>query len=98
MKAEYDFSKGRRGQAVPTKGKTRITIYIDDQIVAAFATSWRKCVDSTDLPRRHRALTFRFVIVANASAGARGCCAFCGHARVIHSTQTALGKSGPTAR
>ena len=38
MKAEYDFSKGRRGQAVPTKGKTRINIYIDDQIVAAFKT------------------------------------------------------------
>ncbi len=36
MKAEYDFSKGRRGQARPTKGKTRITIYIDDQILAAF--------------------------------------------------------------
>ena len=36
MKSEYDFSKGRRGQAVPTKGKTRITIYIDDQTVAAF--------------------------------------------------------------
>ena len=36
MKAEYDFSKGRCGQAVPTKGKTRITIYLDDQIVAAF--------------------------------------------------------------
>src|SRR6202789_2957283 len=36
MKPEYDFSKGRRGQAVPTKGKTRITIYFDDQIVAAF--------------------------------------------------------------
>jgi len=36
MKAEYDFSKGRRGQAVRTKGKTRITIYIDDRIVAAF--------------------------------------------------------------
>jgi uncharacterized protein (DUF4415 family) len=36
MKTEYDFSKGRRGQAVPTKGKTRITIYIDDQILAAF--------------------------------------------------------------
>ena len=36
MKAEYDFSKGRRGQAVPTKGKTRITIYIDDQILTAF--------------------------------------------------------------
>ena len=43
MKAEYDFSKGRRGQAVPTKGKTRITIYIDDQILAAFkAESARK--------------------------------------------------------
>ena len=36
MKAEYDFSKGRRGQAVPTQGKTRITTYLDDQIVAAF--------------------------------------------------------------
>ncbi len=36
MKAEYDFSKGRRGPAVPTKGKTRITIYLDDQIVSAF--------------------------------------------------------------
>lgn len=36
MKAEYDFSKGRRGSAVPTKGKARITIYIDDQILAAF--------------------------------------------------------------
>jgi uncharacterized protein (DUF4415 family) len=33
---KYDFSKGRRRQAVPTKGKTRITIYIDDQIVPAF--------------------------------------------------------------
>lgn len=36
MKAEFDFSKGRRGQAVPTRGKTRITIYIDDQTLAAF--------------------------------------------------------------
>ena len=45
MKAEYDFSKGRRGQAVPTKGKTRITIYIDDQVLAAFkAESARKGV------------------------------------------------------
>ncbi len=30
------FSKARLGQAAPTKGNTRITIYIDDQIVAAF--------------------------------------------------------------
>jgi uncharacterized protein (DUF4415 family) len=38
MKAEYDFSKGRRGQAIPTKGKTRITIYLDDAILARFRT------------------------------------------------------------
>jgi uncharacterized protein (DUF4415 family) len=36
LKAEYNFTKGRRGQAVPTKGKTRITIYIDDQILGEF--------------------------------------------------------------
>lgn len=36
MKAEYDFSKGRPGQAVPTKGRTRTTIYVGDQILAAF--------------------------------------------------------------
>ena len=33
MKAEYDFSKGKRGAVVPQKGKTRITIYIDDDIL-----------------------------------------------------------------
>jgi uncharacterized protein (DUF4415 family) len=36
MKTEYDFSKGRRGKAAPTTGKTRITIHLDDEIVAAF--------------------------------------------------------------
>ena len=52
MKAEYDFSKGRRGQAVPTKGKTRITIYIDDQILAAFkAESARKGIGYQTLIR-----------------------------------------------
>jgi hypothetical protein len=35
MKADYDFSKWRRGQAVPTKGKSRITTQIDDRILAA---------------------------------------------------------------
>ena len=37
MKAEYDFSRGRRGAvvAVPT-GKTRITIRLDDDILAWF--------------------------------------------------------------
>jgi uncharacterized protein (DUF4415 family) len=36
MKKEYDFSCGKRGPAISTQGKTRITIYLDDQILAAF--------------------------------------------------------------
>ena len=36
MKAEYDFSKGKRGAILPSKGKTRITIYIDDAILEEF--------------------------------------------------------------
>jgi uncharacterized protein (DUF4415 family) len=36
MKAEYDFSKGKRGALLPSKGKTRITIYIDDNILEEF--------------------------------------------------------------
>ena len=36
MKKEYDFSKGKRGAVVPQKGKTRITIYLDDEILAEF--------------------------------------------------------------
>ena len=36
MRAEYDFSKGKRGALVPTKGKTRITIYIDDSVLNEF--------------------------------------------------------------
>ena len=33
MKREYDFSRGKRGAALPAKGKTRITIYLDDEIM-----------------------------------------------------------------
>jgi hypothetical protein len=36
MKAEYDFSEGQRGALLSSKGKTRITIYIDDTILAEF--------------------------------------------------------------
>jgi uncharacterized protein (DUF4415 family) len=37
MKSEYDFSKGKRGAVVPAlKGKTRITIRIDDDILEWF--------------------------------------------------------------
>jgi len=37
MKKEYNFSKGKRGAVVPApKGKTRITIRIDDDILEWF--------------------------------------------------------------
>jgi uncharacterized protein (DUF4415 family) len=36
MKKAYDFSKGRRGAPVQTTGKTRITIYLDDDILERF--------------------------------------------------------------
>ncbi|MDJ0903313.1 MAG: BrnA antitoxin family protein [Xenococcus sp. MO_188.B8] len=36
MRKEYDFSKGKRGAIIPSKGKTRITIYLDDDILDSF--------------------------------------------------------------
>lgn len=36
MKPEYDFSKGTRGARLASQGKTRISIYIDDTILAEF--------------------------------------------------------------
>ena len=36
MKKVHDFSKGTRGAVIPTTGKTRITIYMDDAILARF--------------------------------------------------------------
>jgi uncharacterized protein (DUF4415 family) len=36
MKAEYDFDQAKRGAVVPQAGKTRITIYIDDDILEEF--------------------------------------------------------------
>jgi hypothetical protein len=36
MKAEYDFSQGKRGAVIPQIGKTRITIYIDDDVLETF--------------------------------------------------------------
>ena len=36
MRAEYDFSKGKRGALIPQKGKTRISIYIDNAVLDAF--------------------------------------------------------------
>ena len=36
MKAEYDFSDAERGAVRPVKGKTRITLYLDDAVLEAF--------------------------------------------------------------
>lgn len=32
----YDFSKGRRGAILPRQGKTRITMWLDDGVLAWF--------------------------------------------------------------
>ncbi|MCB1849461.1 MAG: BrnA antitoxin family protein [Gammaproteobacteria bacterium] len=36
MRKEYDFSKGKRGAVVPQRGKSRITIFLDDEVLEAF--------------------------------------------------------------
>ncbi|ETX06014.1 BrnA antitoxin family protein [Candidatus Entotheonella palauensis] len=36
MKDEYDFSQGRRGAVIHQPGKTRITIYIDNDVLETF--------------------------------------------------------------
>ena len=36
MKAEYDFSTAKRGAVRTGAGKTRITLYLDDAVIAAF--------------------------------------------------------------
>lgn len=36
MRKEYDFSKGTRGAVIKAKGKSRITIYIDDDVLEAY--------------------------------------------------------------
>ncbi len=43
MKKEYDFSKAKRGAVVPQKGKRRISIYIDKDVLEEF----RRWVDKS---------------------------------------------------
>lgn len=38
MKDEYDFSQGKRGAVVSAKGKTRITIMLDDAVIEGART------------------------------------------------------------
>ena len=36
MKTEYDMTNAKRGSVVSSRGKTRITIYLDDAVLAKF--------------------------------------------------------------
>lgn len=36
MKREYDFSQGKRGAVIKARGKTRITIHLDNDVIEAF--------------------------------------------------------------
>ena len=36
MRKEYDFQKAKRGAVIPQKGKSRISIYLDDKILEEF--------------------------------------------------------------
>ena len=36
MRKEYDFSKDKRGAVIPSPGKTRITIMLDDEVIEQF--------------------------------------------------------------
>ena len=36
MRREYDFSRAKRGAVISQKGKSRISIYLDDKILEEF--------------------------------------------------------------
>ena len=36
MKDSYDFSNAQRGPIIPSTGKTRISIFLDDDVIEAF--------------------------------------------------------------
>lgn len=42
MRAEYDFSKGKRGAVIAQKGKTRISIFIDNAVLDEFRARAQK--------------------------------------------------------
>jgi len=39
MKDSYDFSNAKRGPVIESKGKTRVTMWVDDDVLAAFRAS-----------------------------------------------------------
>jgi uncharacterized protein (DUF4415 family) len=65
MRTEYDFSKGKRGAVIPQRGKTRISIFIDNAVLDEFRAraekagtgyqtmmneALRRCLRETELP------------------------------------------------
>lgn len=38
MRKEYDLKNAKRGAIAKSKGKTRITIYLDDEVIDAYRT------------------------------------------------------------
>lgn len=42
MRKEYDFSNGKRGAVIKPRGKTRITIHLDDDVIHAFRAKAEK--------------------------------------------------------
>src|SRR5437762_3358596 len=71
MRTEYDFSKGKRGAVIPQKGKTRISIFIDNAVLDEFRTradrsgtgyqtmmndALRKYISETDQPVTEKTL------------------------------------------
>lgn len=38
MRKEYDFSKSQRGPVLSTEGKTRVPLWLDDDVFAYFCT------------------------------------------------------------
>jgi uncharacterized protein (DUF4415 family) len=45
MRSEYDFSNAKRGAVIASPGKTRITIMLDDDVIAGFRA--RAAADGT---------------------------------------------------
>ena len=71
MKKEYDFSKAKRGAVLPMTGKTRITLYLDNEVLEHFRALSEKTgrgyqtlineVLSTSVGRREQPLTLEIV-------------------------------------
>ena len=64
MRKDYDFSGGKRGAVVPSSGKTRITIMLDDEVLEYFrehadssGTGYQTMINAVLKSSVHRAKT-----------------------------------------